>query len=126
MIPLPHKEDSRVLGELNYLKNISNPSNASIGVCVEIVLSNPTSSPLNRAKLTVYGYNVRLAIFRFNETHNGAPVEDNGYFLEFHDINHDAHLSSHNRIHFYGQNMTGKGLEITITGYDGSIGFYIG
>ena len=85
-----------------------------------------SSLPLTRAKLTVYGDNEPLAIFIFNETHNGESVEDDGYFFEFHDENHDAHLSSHDRIHVYGQNMTGKGLELTIMGYDGSIGLYVG
>ncbi len=110
----------KLIGELNYLSNISEPDNASVGVWIRISLSHPESALPEKTRGLIFEseHDDNYTAFMFDDAEK--TLNKGGYLIEYNDKNGNGLVDTGDVIHLWGRNLSGYGLAISVSGYSGS------
>ncbi len=111
---------SKLIGELDYLSDISEPDNASVGVWIRISLSHPESALPKKTRGLIFEseHNGNYTAFIFDDAEK--TLNKGGYLIEYHDKNGNGLVDTGDVIHVWGKDLSGHGLTISVSGYSGS------
>ena len=106
-----------IMGEMVYLKNISNPTDPDSGVWFKIDLENPKYAEIGSVVLRVFNGSRSTRIMLRNFTKN----ENQGLFVDVVDENGNGVIDTGDRFHIYGWVLRGYTLRLYINGVPGFI-----
>ncbi len=111
---------SKLIGELDYISDISEPDNASVGVWIRISLSHPESALPKKTQGWIFEseHDDNYTVFLFDDAEK--TLNKGGYLIEYNDKNSNGLVDTGDVIHLWGRNLSGHGLAIFVSGYGGS------
>ena len=108
----------KLVGELEYMSNISQPNNTKVGVWVKILLNHPESARSERTMGYIFESNDNYTAFLFRDA--GNTLNESGYLIRYYDKNANGLVDTGDMLHVWGKNLSGCAVAFTVSGYSGN------
>ncbi len=111
--------EDKLIADLEYVSNISMPSNSSIGVWVKLHFSNPPEIKPEKVTGIIAENDDRWVKFIFSDAKD-APLNESGYLIEYIDVNEDGLVNTGDMLHVWGKPLSGNRIIISVVAYVGN------
>ena len=111
--------EDRLVADLEYVSNISMPSNSSIGVWVKLYFLNPAETKPEKVTGVIVENDNSWVKFIFSDAKDKL-LNKSGYLIEYIDKNGNGRVDTGDLLHVWGKPLSGNRIVISVVAYVGN------